>query len=321
MAGEGKSPKKELSERRNLEQKPVGFLAKVGQAWFATCLVGALISTWCFVTLSTSRLAFWDKNATCKRWATRASIFWFHCSLWVAVKLQPQITVKCEGFEQFDKVLSQRPLCLMANHLSFMDMIITCAFVPARIICDAKTLFKSTLYNIPIFGAIAAACRHIPVFFKADVSGKFSTDDAKKAITQQRVEETLTDGYHLTMFPEGTMNRADVTQLQPFRWGSFKALLAHNADLWGLAIHNTEKCWPINAKDGNNTGNMGGFSSELTLRLFPIAEHGCSEFVGGEAKVVKDANSDAFSEQVKIVADKAKEIFQVQIDDLHKKDK
>jgi len=313
-------------ERRDLAaeaNKKIGILARIGQVWFAICLVTALLATWLFVTLTTIRFSFWDglnPSGIVVRYCTRFAILMFHATLWIAVKLNPQIQVKCEGFDKWEQLIADpaRPICILANHLSFMDMICGCAFVPWFVVWDTKTLFKSTLYKLPIFGAIAKACRHIPVYFKADVSGKFSTDDSKKAITHKRVNDTLANSQHLIMFPEGTMNRGDITKLQPFRYGTFRALVSHNATLWGFAIQGTEKCWPINARDGNNSGNIGGLPCSITLRLFPLAANGCTELIGGPTKVARDPSSSIFQHQVELVANNTRDLFQKEIDTMLK---
>ena len=156
-------------------------------------------------------------------WSWR-TVFW----------LNPQVDVVCEGWDQMRKMRDNqgRPIAVLANHCSFMDTLSIVAFIPWFIIKDCKTLFKSTLMDLFVFGDIARGCRHIPVFFKADVSGQFSVqsllikfaiistlnssavmkmdstqvDPSKKQITSDKLNYHLSHGRSLSMFHEGIMN-------------------------------------------------------------------------------------------------------------------
>jgi len=134
-------------ERRDLAaeaNKKIGILARIGQVWFAICLVTALLATWLFVTLTTIRFSFWDglnPSGIVVRYCTRFAILMFHATLWIAVKLNPQIQVKCEGFDKWEQLIADpaRPICILANHLSFMDMICGCARVGISLCISKQT--------------------------------------------------------------------------------------------------------------------------------------------------------------------------------------
>ena len=157
-----------------------------------------------------------------------------------------------------------RPLVLI-NHTSTFDSLFYSAMVPLSIIGKLKTLAKSGLWKVPLFGTILDACGHFPVYFtKEAVAGEFSVNKQAQDDVMRRLEEHVTNGGGLSMFPEGQINRVDTAELQAFRRGTFAVARKHNMTIWAFLHTGVEDFWPTQVR------TFGGFPSRIVFKLFKV---------------------------------------------------
>jgi len=115
----------------------------------------------------------------------------------------------------------QGPLVLAANHISWLDVLVLLAIVPARFVAKAEVA------RWPVIGTLTRAAGTVFIT-------RHSRRDALRVV--QHLSETLgTDqGNVLVIFPEGTTS--DGRQLLPFHPGLFDAAIRAAAPLQTLAI-------------------------------------------------------------------------------------
>ena len=114
------------------------------------------------------------------------------------------------------------PQVLVANHVSWCDVLVLAAFVPGRYVFVAK----KEVERIPVFGAAVKACGHIFIDRGDKTRALASLDIARK-----RLEESAPT---IIMFPEGT--RSDTGELGPFKKGAFVLAVQAGASVVPAAI-------------------------------------------------------------------------------------
>jgi 1-acyl-sn-glycerol-3-phosphate acyltransferase len=114
---------------------------------------------------------------------------------------------------------------LVANHASFMDVIILLATLPVTV----RFAAKARLATYPILGTIIRRAGYLEV-----TRGTAAAADDLVA--------TLRDGESLFVFPEGTFVR--VPGVMPFRLGAFRAAVEMNRPVLPIALVGTRACWP-----------------------------------------------------------------------------
>jgi 1-acyl-sn-glycerol-3-phosphate acyltransferase len=138
------------------------------------------------------------------------------------------LTVK--GKENFKKGQAYIVTC---NHNSFMDVPISCPFIPG----PNKTIAKTSFTRIPLFGWYYA-------------KGSVLVDRSKKESRLKsfaEMKQTLKEGMHMSIYPEGTRNRTN-EPIKPFYNGAFKlAVETKNPIIPAILLH-TKKVLPINKK-------------------------------------------------------------------------
>lgn len=140
------------------------------------------------------------------------------------------IIVKRKGKQQFAK---GKNYVVVVNHNSFVDIPVSMPWVPG----PNKTLAKMEMAKIPLFGIIYKA-GSILVDRKSDESRKESVN---------KMQETLAQGLHLTLYPEGTRNKTS-EPLQPFYDGAFSnAIIAQKPIIPGI-IFGTREILPNKPK-------------------------------------------------------------------------
>ena len=114
---------------------------------------------------------------------------------------------------------------LVANHASFMDVIILLATLPVTV----RFAAKARLATYPMLGTIIRRAGYLEV-----TRGTAAAADDLVA--------TLRDGESLFVFPEGTFVR--VPGVMPFRLGAFHAAVEMNRPVLPIALVGTRACWP-----------------------------------------------------------------------------
>mmetsp|Transcript_36381 Transcript_36381/g.95550 ORF Transcript_36381/g.95550 Transcript_36381/m.95550 type:complete len:363 (+) Transcript_36381:52-1140(+) len=172
----------------------------------------------------------------------------------VVLFLCPWIRLDVQNLELLDRLrpTQERPIMFLMNHTSFFDSVIATG-VAMRVTDIApihRVLGASSLLKIPILGSIFLAEMHIPVHFKSSKPGTFGLDDETRKSMEADIQEAMEDKALFGLFPEGQLNRDDVTRLEPFRHGSFRVAIQHDAVIWGWVAAGNNIVWPPSASIG-----------------------------------------------------------------------
>jgi 1-acyl-sn-glycerol-3-phosphate acyltransferase len=189
----------------------------------------------------------------------------------------PHVRVeRAKGSMRWEDLPSQSALAL--NHTSFMDTILYLWLVPYSFIWGSKTLYKSTLEKLWIFGPIIHACGQFPVFFKAaDSSSEFSVEKDRQAAVSAQINAYLTAGGGLSFFPEGAVNKTPEV-LAGFRHGSFATILQYKLPIYYMVTWGCQKVWSPSGAGGNagtiryTIGQLHVDFSDATLTPKALAE-------------------------------------------------
>jgi 1-acyl-sn-glycerol-3-phosphate acyltransferase len=135
---------------------------------------------------------------------------------------------KVKGSEYFQPGKNYVVTC---NHNSLFDILITTPFMPGA----NKTIAKSSLATIPIFGWIYAAGSVL-------VDRK---DEKSRRESFRKMKHALDLGFHMVIYPEGTRNRTG-QPLKSFYDGAFKLASESGKDIMPAILFNTRKVLPVN---------------------------------------------------------------------------
>ena len=122
---------------------------------------------------------------------------------------------------------------VVINHNSFVDIPVSSPWIPG----PNKTLAKMEMARIPLFGMI----------YK---TGSILVDRKKDGSRREsivKMQETLTMGIHLCLYPEGTRNKTN-EPIQPFFDGAFITAIKAQKPIIPGVIFNTGKILPHNKK-------------------------------------------------------------------------
>jgi 1-acyl-sn-glycerol-3-phosphate acyltransferase len=137
-----------------------------------------------------------------------------------------RVILRCAGadvvLENPEVIDASRPRILVANHVSWFDVLALIAHMPGRCVFVAK----AELARVPIFGRAVAACGHIFI----------DRDDRNRAVESLGAARGLLENESPTiiMFPEGT--RSATGELQPFKKGAFVLAIQTGVDIVPAAI-------------------------------------------------------------------------------------
>jgi 1-acyl-sn-glycerol-3-phosphate acyltransferase len=124
--------------------------------------------------------------------------------------------------ENAEVIDPDRPQILVANHVSWFDVLALAAALPGRYLFVAKR----ELEKIPLFSHAARSCGHIFIDRRDRSSAVESLETARERLD----EENPT----IIMFPEGT--RSPTGALQPFKKGAFVLAIQTGVDIVPAAI-------------------------------------------------------------------------------------
>ena len=122
---------------------------------------------------------------------------------------------------------------VVINHNSLMDIPVSSPWIPG----PNKTLAKAEMAKIPLFGVI----------YKA---GSILVDRKREGSRREsfaRMQETLDEGTHLCLYPEGTRNKTK-EPMQPFFDGAFITAIKAQVPIIPGVIFNTGTVLPHNRK-------------------------------------------------------------------------
>src|SRR3954453_8387678 len=134
---------------------------------------------------------------------------------------------KVRGSEHFEP---EKNYVVTCNHNSLLDILIATPFMPSA----NKTIAKSSLSYIPVFGWIYAA-GSVLVNRKSDKSRRESFYKMKRALDK---------GFHMVIYPEGTRNRTN-DPLKSFYDGAFKLAVETRRPVMPALLFNTKKVLPL----------------------------------------------------------------------------
>lgn len=137
-----------------------------------------------------------------------------------------RLILRCSGvdvvLENAEAIDPERPQILVANHVSWFDVLAIAATMPGRYLFVAK----KELEGVPIFGRAVRSCGHIFI----DRMDRSAAVQSLVAARERLERENPT----IIMFPEGT--RSVTGALQPFKKGAFVLAIQTGVDIVPAAI-------------------------------------------------------------------------------------
>jgi 1-acyl-sn-glycerol-3-phosphate acyltransferase len=129
------------------------------------------------------------------------------------------VRVVIENAEAIDE---GAPQILVANHVSWFDVLVLAGYTPGRYVFVAK----KEVAKVPGFGRAVRACGHIYIDRKDHQKALASMDVVREKLEKERPT--------VIMFPEGT--RSETGELQRFKKGAFVLAIQTCADVVPTAI-------------------------------------------------------------------------------------
>lgn len=190
-----------------------------------------LMAFWALLTFVGTFLIIFIPSMLCYLLPQKISmdIFIAISRIWMRVWL---ILVGCpltiKGREHFKKGESY---IVTFNHNSFLDIPLSCPFVPS----GNKTIAKDSFAKIPLFGWYYA---------KGSILVNRKSDSSRRQ-SFEKMKQVLAMGLHMCIYPEGTRNRTN-QPLKVFYDGAFKLSMATNKSILPCVMFNTAKALPTN---------------------------------------------------------------------------
>lgn len=135
----------------------------------------------------------------------------------------PHVKKNFSGTEHIDVT---RPVIFIANHTSFLDILLAIMLNPKIVL-----MVKGWVYNSPFFGPIIR------------YAGYIYTDDGTEE-NLKKMKTLVADGYSLLVFPEGT--RSDDGKPARFHKGAFLLAEQLNLDIQPILLHGAFDVLPKN---------------------------------------------------------------------------
>lgn len=151
----------------------------------------------------------------------RISVLWMRVYLFLI-----GCPLKVKGVTHFKKGETYIVVC---NHTSLMDVPVCTPFVPGA----NKTIAKKSFALVPVFGWVYRR-GSVLVDRKSDASRRKSFE---------LMRQTLQQGMHMVIYPEGTRNRTSAP-LKSFHDGAFRLAVAAEKQIIPALIFNTKKVLP-----------------------------------------------------------------------------
>ena len=128
--------------------------------------------------------------------------------------------------ENPERIVADRPQILVANHVSYFDVLALSGTVPGK----SLYLGKKELTRVPLFGPAWQACGHISIDRQDKTRAMHSLE-----IARRRLEE---DRPTVILFPEGT--RSVTGELRAFKKGAFVLAIQTGTEVVPAAILGTK---------------------------------------------------------------------------------
>lgn len=153
-----------------------------------------------------------------------------------------------------DGLTSIRSSIIVCNHLSYLDPILLISLFPKH-----KTIVKSIFFKMPVFCWLMKTSGYIP-------SSSGGNNSLRIIESMERMEDYLSSGGNLFIFPEGTRSRDG--KIGRFNDGAFKIARRFGAPIKVLQIKNTNKLFAP-GKFLFNTCNQNTIEVRLIENLNP----------------------------------------------------
>lgn len=127
--------------------------------------------------------------------------------------------------ENLDRIVPDRPHVLVANHVSYFDVLAMLGYLPGKY----RFVGKKELTRVPLWGPAWMACGHISIDRRDKAKAMESL-----ALARRKLEE---DRPTVVLFPEGT--RSVTGELRAFKRGAFVLAIQTGADVIPAAILGT----------------------------------------------------------------------------------
>lgn len=124
-----------------------------------------------------------------------------------------------------------RSSVVVSNHVSYLDPILLIALFPRH-----KTIVKSSLFRIPIFGRVLRRAGYLPAAPETGLEGVMIDGISN-------LKPFLEGGGNIFVFPEGTRRRRG-EGIGPFNPGAFKIARRTGAPAAVLRVRNTQHLFP-----------------------------------------------------------------------------
>ncbi|MCE6991345.1 trifunctional MMPL family transporter/lysophospholipid acyltransferase/class I SAM-dependent methyltransferase [Dyadobacter sp. CY323] len=135
----------------------------------------------------------------------------------------PHVRKNFSGLENLDM---QKPVIFIANHTSFLDILLAIMLHPKIVL-----MVKGWVYNSPFFGPIIR------------FAGYVYTDDGPEE-NIEKVKALVAEGYSILIFPEGT--RSEDGNITRFHKGAFFLAEQLHLDIQPILIHGASDVLPKN---------------------------------------------------------------------------
>ena len=122
---------------------------------------------------------------------------------------------------------------VVSNHNSYMDVPVTTPYIPG----PNKTIAKIEIAKAPLFG---------PVYKRGSILVDRKSDRSRKE-SYLKMKETLSQGLHMCIYPEGTRNTTN-EPLKSFHDGAFKLAIDTGKAIIPTLLFNTKKVLPGSSK-------------------------------------------------------------------------
>lgn len=216
------------------------------------------------------------------------------------------IRIRTRGLRTMRRGLSSasgRPRVVIINHASQFDAILSLSLMPLGAVAQVKTLASEHVFRMPVVGFLMKAMRQLRVPFKTQSSDDFTVDKGEMSKVQQELEDWVRAGNIALWFPEGRLNRSDVTVLEQFRAGGMQLPVHVDCEIWCMVCLGNAACWPLKAA-------LGGRPCRIDVRCFQLCKSshqllqestGCPlESLDDRAKSISLANTAKDSMQAQL---------------------
>jgi 1-acyl-sn-glycerol-3-phosphate acyltransferase len=173
------------------------------------------------------------------------TIWYCFLILWAAYRKSDKLPCRCEELprkwarrllraadtgvemENVERIVPDRPQILVANHLSYFDVLALLGYLPGKY----RFVGKRELTRVPVWGPAWMACGHISI----DRQDKAKAMESL-ALARRRLEE---DRPTVVLFPEGT--RSITGELRAFKKGAFVLAIQTGTEVVPAAILGTRE--------------------------------------------------------------------------------